>query len=52
MGKMWYRTSHRWTQSSSATIFDSQGNNTILFSNFNFEVCVKTKTLYVNFTAN
>nr|DAW30744.1 MAG TPA: hypothetical protein [Caudoviricetes sp.] len=22
--------------------------NTILFSNFNFEVCVKTKILYVN----
>lgn len=26
----------------------SQGNNTILFSNFNLKVCVKTKTLYVN----
>ena len=48
MGEMWYRKSHRWTQSSSATIIDLVSETLYFFSNFNFEVCVKTKTLYVN----
>lgn len=48
MGEMWYRKSHRWTQSSSATIIDLVSETLYFFLISIFEVCVKTKILYVN----
>jgi len=43
MGEMWYRTIHRWTQSSSATIIDLVSETLYFFLISIFEVCVRQK---------